>query len=241
MSAQSPATLGILGGMGPAATADFYARVVHADPATTDQEHIPVLVWGDPRIPDRVAAVRGTGPSPAPALAAGLRGLVTAGAQVVVMPCNTAHAFLAEARELAGLGEAIEVVDMIEATAEAVCRSGARRSGLLATAATLEHGMYAAAFAQRGAEVTAPAAAAQARLLELIRLVKTGTSPGDLIGELALVIDDLAGQGADHAVMACTEVSVVAGAALARGTALALPVTDASEVLARAAVSACRG
>ena len=65
MATGAPRTVGILGGMGPAATADFYARLVRATPAERDQDHLPVVVWGDPTVPDRVAALAGTGPSPA--------------------------------------------------------------------------------------------------------------------------------------------------------------------------------
>src|SRR5690554_4447043 len=86
--------LGILGGMGPAATADFYRRLIEATPAETDAEHVPVIVWGDPRTPDRSEAITGVGEDPTPWLRAGIRTLRSAGATKIVVPCLTSHYFL---------------------------------------------------------------------------------------------------------------------------------------------------
>lgn len=228
--------VGILGGMGPAATADFYDRLIRATPATTDQDHLPVAIWADPSIPDRVAAIRGTGPSPVPELRAGAQALVAAGTEVLVVACNTVHPFIPAAVE----GLTVEWISMIEATVSAVrdLDPPPARVGLLATSATLEHGMYDRALTAAGMSALAPSPAAQDRLLTLIKDVKTGVPPGELAAALAGVLDDLAEAGADAVVVACTEVSVVAEAG---GTELAatidLPVIDASEALARATVA----
>jgi len=56
--------VGILGGMGPAATADFYTKLIQSTPATQDQDHLPVIIWADPSMPDRTAALLGNGPGP---------------------------------------------------------------------------------------------------------------------------------------------------------------------------------
>src|SRR5215204_4118179 len=90
---RGPRTIGILGGMGPLATADLYRKIILATPASCDQEHLPVVIDADPRVPDRTTALRGDGPDPLPALAVGAHRLRTAGAGVVVIVCNTAHAF----------------------------------------------------------------------------------------------------------------------------------------------------
>ena len=88
--------LGILGGMGPLATADFYAKLIAQTPAARDQDHVPVVIYAVPQVPDRTAALLRGGATPVPALLAGLRTLVAAGAQAIAMPCNTAHAWFDE-------------------------------------------------------------------------------------------------------------------------------------------------
>ncbi len=84
-------TLGVLGGMGAMATVDFLRKLVEATPAERDQEHIPLIVRFCPEVPDRAAALAGSGPSPQPALVAAAVELAAAGAQALAIPCNTAH------------------------------------------------------------------------------------------------------------------------------------------------------
>src|SRR5215475_13736513 len=86
--------LGVLGGMGPMATVDFYRRLLPYTNVRTDQEHLPVIIWADPSVPDRSAALTGTGADPTAWLVKGARALQSVGATVLAMPCNTAHAFL---------------------------------------------------------------------------------------------------------------------------------------------------
>src|SRR5262245_16312339 len=89
-------TIGVIGGMGPAATADLFAKLLAATPAERDQDHLRVLIDNNPHLPDRNAAIAGRGPSPGPHLAESARGLERAGADFLIMACNTAHAFVAD-------------------------------------------------------------------------------------------------------------------------------------------------
>src|SRR5262249_24822880 len=107
-------TVGVLGGMGPAATLDFFARVLAATSAGRDQDHIRLIIDCNPAVPDRNEAVAGKGPSPVPLLSAMAQGLEGAGAELLVMPCNAAHAFL---RELAQ-STALPIVSIIDVTVE---------------------------------------------------------------------------------------------------------------------------
>src|SRR5690606_663852 len=109
--------VGILGGLGPAATVDFYAKVVAATRAASDQDHVRLIIDGDPSVPDRSASVSGRGESSAPALVAKARRLAAAGAEVLAMPCNSAHAYEAEIRQAVDL-PFISIVD--EAVREAL-------------------------------------------------------------------------------------------------------------------------
>ncbi len=86
--------VGILGGMGPAATVDLFDRIVRATPAQTDQEHLHILIDNNPAIPDRTEAILQQGPDPLPGLRAGIQGLENQGADVIAIPCNTAHHYL---------------------------------------------------------------------------------------------------------------------------------------------------
>ncbi len=95
---QPSKTVGVLGGMGPAATLDFFQRVLNASNATRDSEHIRLIIDCNPFVPDRNASIAGTGSSSGPALAEMACGLKRAGANLLVMPCNTAHAFLDDIR-----------------------------------------------------------------------------------------------------------------------------------------------
>ena len=124
--------LGVLGGMGPLATADFLAKLVAVRPAQGDQAHLPVLVWGDCEVPDRTAALAGLGSSPLPALLAGARFLDACGVGAICMPCNTAHHWMDELRQ------ACEApwIDMIQACVSGIrqVQPAVRSVGVLTTA-----------------------------------------------------------------------------------------------------------
>jgi aspartate racemase len=92
-------TAGVLGGMGPDATVDFMAKVIAATSAETDQDHARMLVDHNPKVPNRQAALLANGEDPGPAMAAMAKGLQDAGADFLVMPCNTAHAFARDIRD----------------------------------------------------------------------------------------------------------------------------------------------
>ena len=91
--AEKDKLVGIIGGMGPDATVDFMSRVLQATPASTDQDHVRMVIENNPRIPSRQLAMRGEGQDPGPAIAAIAARLEVAGAEFLVMPCNLAHAW----------------------------------------------------------------------------------------------------------------------------------------------------
>lgn len=219
-------TLGVLGGMGPAATLDFLVKLHAATPATRDEEHLRVITDSDPRVPGRNAALSGDGPSPGPALAAMARRLEVAGAEVLAMPCNAAHGWADE------IAAAVDVpfVNMIEAAADAVAATGAKTVGLLAAAATLQSGLYHRALGARG--VTVLAAPGDA-IMPLIMAVKSGNTGPDVRAGMAALAADLAAQGAEVVLMACTEVPLVLSQA-----DVAVPVIDATAALVGAVLRA---
>jgi aspartate racemase len=101
--------VGILGGMGPMSTADLLRKVTEKTPVKHEREHLRMLIDSRPQIPDRPAALMGTGPSPVPMLQESARMLERWGAELIAIPCNTAHGFLADVQAAVG----IEVLDMI--------------------------------------------------------------------------------------------------------------------------------
>lgn len=227
-------TVGVLGGMGPAATLDFHAKVIAACQAGRDQDHIRLIVDSNPAVPDRNAAMRGEGPSPGPALAAMARGLEAAGAQVLVMPCNTAHAWADDIRAATRL----PFIDLIEATAEAAVRAvpGLTMAGVLGTTGCLGAGLYHRAFAAHGAEVLAPESEDQAALMTLIARVKSGDTGPDVRSGMAELARGLTRRGAQVVVAGCTEVPLALSA-----DQLDAPLVNSTDVLVDRAVAFARG
>ena len=222
--------LGVLGGMGPMATAYFYQRLVHATPATSDQAHIPVVIWGDGRVPDRTQYLLGRGPSPLPAMTRAVHGLRAAGVDAIAVPCNTAHAFVSELEAACG----VRFIDMIRATTYAVTieHPGAVRIGVLGTRGTRIARLYESAAAERGLVAFHLEQDLQSSLVdEAIRIVKWGgrTNLAERLLERATVAMKEA--GADVVIAACTELPLVMSSA-----SKVLPVIDSVQSLAHACV-----
>jgi len=206
-------TIGILGGMGPMTTVEFFRRLIEATPARSDPEHLHILIDNDPSVPNRSDALLHRGPSPVPLLRAMARRLEAAGAQVLAIPCNTAHAFLDDVREAV----TVPVVDMIDETVAAAAArlTGADGAGtavgLLATDGTIRSCLYRDAFEARGIEAIAPSPEAQQSVTAAIEAIKAGRSLTPLERPIFDVVERLAAAGAAAAIVACTELSLLSG------------------------------
>lgn len=224
--------IGVIGGLGPAATLDFYAKVLELTPAGSDQEHIRLIIDADPEVPNRNDSVAGSGPSSAPALAAKARRLKDAGAELLVMPCNAAHAYRREIEAAAGL-PLISIVD--EALKAVAARPpGTGKVGILATTGTLDSGLYQRALLDSGrppATLEGPSLAAFMRLVYRIKAGDVGTA-----ARLEMLDHGraLVAAGARALIAACTEVPLVLRAS--DEAELGAPIVDATEALARAVV-----
>ena len=211
--------------MGPDTSADFIAKLVAATPGEVDADHIRLLVDHNPLVPSRQAALLGDGASPAPTLAAMARGLESAGAELLVMPCNTAHAF-ADAITAAVDVPFISIIDVTVAA----CR-GFSSVGLIATRGCLECGVYDNAFADSGTDVvhlTAGGVEEFTRLLAEIKAGKRGGGIADAMRQLAVA---LVGRGAQAIVAGCTEIPLVLDASM-----LDVPLLSSTDLLAEATV-----
>jgi aspartate racemase len=195
-------TVGVLGGMGPAATVEFLRRLVARTPASRDQDHLHVLVDSNPGVPSRNEAILRGGPEPTEALRAMARTLEAAGAELLAIPCNTAHYYLAAIRAAVG----VPVLDMIR---EAVERLPGSRAGLLATTATIRVGLYPAACAARDIEVLVPERSDQAAVMEIVAAIKAGEAPQSQRDHLGRIAAGLIDRGAESILVGCTEISLV--------------------------------
>ena len=225
MSTPARRTVGVMGGMGPAATVDFLDRVRRRTPARGDADHLRLLVDSDPTLPDRHAAMSNGGPSPGPRLAAMAQGLERAGAQGLVLVCNSAHAWADEIRA----SVTIPFIDMVAETAAALARRhpSVRRPGLLAAAACLDARLYERAFAPLGLEPVAPDGELRARFMALLARIKGGDTGEEARAQMGGLAPALLDQGADALVAGCTEVPLVLGE-----VDVAAPFVDSAAVLA---------
>lgn len=222
-------TIGVIGGMGPLATADLYRKIVEATPAVRDQEHLHVIIDADPTVPDRTAALLSGGPDPLPHLIAAARRLEAAGAHLLIMPCNTAHAFLPAIQTAVRL----PFIDMIRATAErAAEEAGASaRIGVMATAGTVRIGLYDRAMADVGLSVRYPDEIGQRLVSDGIAQVKGGNlrAAAEQFVEAAT---GLSRDGCDLIVAGCTEIPIALDP-----SRVPVPLLDPTLELAKAAVA----
>lgn len=223
--------VGILGGMGPAATVDFYDKLVRATPAQLDQDHLRVVIWADPTVPNRHAALNGDGEDPSPWLAQGVRRLEEAGAELIVVPCNTAHAFLPAIAADAGV-EFLSIIDT--AVDEVVAADHGPRTGILAAEGAVRSGLYQAALTTVDREPILPPPGHQTELMEVIDRVKSGDAAGQDVDRLSAILSTLSSAGATSAIVGCTELSV-----LIPDVRTDLHLIDASRALARRTVALC--
>jgi aspartate racemase len=225
-------TIGILGGMGPAATVDLFERIVKATPVRCDQDHVPILIVSDPRVPDRSEAILHGGPDPVPALRAGLHKLARMGADFAVIACNTAHHYLDQLRAESEL----PILDMIGETAQVIRRAypAVERVGILATSGTLAVGLYQRALADAGLQAVEPGEAEIAGMMAAIygeQGIKTIGVTAYAKEQLRQVGQTLAEQGAQALILGCTEIPL----ALHDGD-LPVPLIASNQVLAEAAL-----
>ncbi len=162
--------LGVLGGMGPAASAEFLKILAEKYPAEKDQDHPVVYMISDPKIPDRGSAIEGKGEDPSPYIINDLEKLIGWGAGLLAVPCNTAHYFIDRFRDRIG----VPIVHIIEATVEASMERSAGGAWMISTIGTARSGLYQKAAADRGYRLVIPPEDVQREIQEAIVFVKSG-------------------------------------------------------------------
>jgi aspartate racemase len=197
-----PKTVGVLGGMGPEATVDFMIKVIAATPAVNDQQHIPMLIDHNPALPNRHDAIAGRSPGIGPQLADMARRLELAGADFLVMVCNSAHAYTEDIRAAV----TIPFVSMIDVTVEALPEYSARRVGVMAAEGCLQAGLYQTRLEQTGYEPVLWSAPELEKFMTLVYRVKAGERDPEIGEQLAALAASLAFDGADTLIAGCTEI-----------------------------------
>ena len=214
-------TVGVIGGMGPEATADFLRRLIAATPAQDDADHIHVLVDNNPKVPSRIAAlIERTSADPLPTLIAMAQGLERQGADLLVMPCNTAHYYLP------AIAKAVNI-PFLDMAALAIGALSGKRIGMLASPAVRLVGLYEARLNAVGMDAVFPVD--DAPVLDIIRAVKAGRVTDAHRRTYARIAHSLE---ADAYLIACTELSV-----LGAPEGIAKPMVDALDVLVKATVA----
>lgn len=201
--------LGILGGMGPLATADFMQKLVVATPSKSDQNHIPMVIWSVPQIADRSKHIIEGEESPFPMLLNGVNRLKSVGASVIAIPCNTAH-FWADAISTEAGITVLHVVDAVAKRIKTLLPVGAA-IGLLATDGTLQARIYQNRIDQNLWPICVPDVTNQQEVMKGIRLVKSGEKQA---GKRIFLeqIQNLQDQGAQAIILGCTEIPSVINA-----------------------------
>ena len=223
--------LGVLGGMGPLAGATFMQRLTLLTPAERDQDHIPAILWSDPRVPDRTAARLSGGEDPLPALLRGIAGLEAAGCGAIAIPCNTAHGWF----EPMQAATRLPILHIVHAAGDELLRlrAPAGTVGLMATTGTLAMRLYQDRLAARGYDCLTPSDEEMSRIvMPAIDLVKAN-KVSEAYAPLAEMARRLIERGARAVVLGCTEIPL----GISAGPALPFPVADTIDALARAAIA----
>lgn len=223
-------TLGIIGGVGPLATMFIGEMIVRRTKAATDQEHVHTIIDNDTNIPDRTAYILdNTKENPVPILIEDAKKLASVGADIIAIPCNTAHTFYEQLAE----GSPVPVLHMIRETAKRAHDLGAKRVGILATTGTLTSRMYQNALQEFGITPVVPDAGMKEKVMAIIYdYVKAGKDV--TIEDWQPIEDAMIALGCDRIILGCTELSIVN-----RDLKLSEKYIDSLIVLAECAVLAC--
>ncbi len=196
--------LGIIGGVGPMATVDFYKKLTELTEASCDQEHIHAIIDSYAQIPDRTVSILAGDKRPVPYLIDSARRLEAAGADLVVIACNAAHYFFDDIQSACS----VPMLNMIDLTAQEVKRLGYTSVGLLAVDGTLFAGIYDRACERHGLNVVRPDEDGQRRIMHLIYdEVKCGAPVHP--EALTPALEDMASRGAECFILGCTELPLV--------------------------------
>ena len=222
--------LGVLGGLGPMATAHFMKLVIDMTDAETDQQHLPMVVYNMPMIPDRTAYILdNTKENPLPKMLEIGKELNRQKVSCIAIPCITAHYFMDKLQAEIS----VPLINGVRETVAHLKAQGVQKVGIMATDGTISSGIFHEELLRQGLEPMAPDASAQADVMHLIfKNVKAG-KPAEM-NRFFSAAENLRQKGAQAIILGCTELSLIK-----RDENIGAGFIDAMEVLAKQSVLAC--
>ena len=227
-------TVGVMGGMGPDATVDFMARVIALTESNGDQDHVHMIVDQNPTIPDRQTAINEGTDEVSDALGAMAKRLEDAGADFLVMVCNTAHVFI----DGVYASTNIPFIHLIEESVKEIdiVSPDAKKVGVMATTGCLNTGIYQDAVTASGREALVPEGDDMQELMNLIEAIKAGGKGEDVQKDMQASANKLVDRGADVIIAGCTEIPIVF-----EGENCDVPVVSTTGVLAQRTLELAKG
>jgi len=221
--------IGILGGLGPEATVDLFYKIVKLTPAEKDQDHFRIIIDNNPKIPDRTDAIISNGKNPLSELVATAQNLEKAGADFIIIPCNTAHYFISNIKENIN----IPILNMIEETAIYVKTifPSFKKVCLFATKGTYKTKLYETFFNPRNIEILVPELSDQDKIMKVIYQVKSGIMPEKTKREMIDISEEYSKKGSQAIIAGCTEIPLAL-----KDEDVDVPVIDPTYILAKRAI-----
>lgn len=201
-------TIGILGGMGPNATLYFYQKILSLTPAQIDQDHIPTLIFSNPRIPDRTQSILSNEPETSlHFLKKSARILEEGGVSFIAIPCNTAHYWIQEIRRAVR----VPVIDMIDITIKYIIDDlQLEKVGLLSTIGTIKTQIYQKRIShQSGLQFLVPNESLSRQVMDVIHEIKKGNRSEQLVKKIEQVREWFGEQGVSRLILGCTELPLL--------------------------------
>ena len=231
MGIKQDLTAGVLGGLGPQATVDFMAKLVAASSAQCDQDHIRLLIDHNPKVPDRHSAIAGTTPSVGPDLAAMARRLEIAGADFLVMVCNTAHAYTDDIRAAVN----IPFISIIDVVMDELSKHNVSAVGVMAAEGCLQAELFQQGLLERDYQPVLWSEAELSQFMQLVYRIKAGEDDADIASEMKKLATSLAFQGAEVLIAGCTEIPLFLPAANSP-----LPLLSSTDLLVARTIALAR-
>ncbi len=220
-------TIGIIGGMGPLATADLFTRIINLTDAEKDSEHIHILIDNNPQIPDRTSAILHGTESPLPHLIESADRLKAAGADFLIIPCITSHGFYDELIKEVD----IPILNIVEETAKYLKSLSVSKSVLLATDGTRHTNVFGRIFQKYNIDLFYPSDNVQNDVMDVIyKGIKAGADHFN-VNSINSELSKLGAQGANTVILGCTELPLAV-----KKYSLIGNFVDPTFVLARAAI-----
>ena len=198
--------LGILGGMGPNATALFYKKIIQKTSATCDQDHIPTLIYSNPKIPDRTQNILEKTPNVVKKeLIKSLTVLINANVSCIAIPCNTAHYWIKDLQK----ETQIPILNMIQETRLHIESKEINRVGIVGTLGTMKTQIYQKEFQKSSITLITPSKKEQSDIMEVITQIKNGNSLPELQQKMTPILTTLQESRASKIILGCTELPLL--------------------------------